>query len=388
MLDVASLGTFDFFKSFQLAAGHAGLHRTISNVVILDYEGIDGDFSGFHEGDFVITNMMFAKNHPERIFPAFKALIDIGVSAFAVKTVFFADLPADVIKLSNQLQVPVFFFHDIYIEDVILSITDHLRSSANYSYYESIIDSFLTEPSHNAGIKELLISLLPDDEPVSSQKTVSALYLLFQNGIDEFSMQRNLNKLILQAKHMKTAADLHILKYKKGILFLCFHPETPNSAATSQDTTALWHKIIKELGLSSCIAGISDKPLLLSKIDVAIERSIEACRNAQINGQSPLSYTSLGLSCLLSCIVKDRTAHEFLSEKLEIIESSGSRHKALFDTMSVLCAHNFDIDAAALSLYQHPNTIRYRIAKLKELLSIHNDWEFEMLCMLLCHITP
>ena len=47
MLDVASLEKFDFLNNFVLAAGHNGLSRTISNVVILDHEGIDGDFSDF-----------------------------------------------------------------------------------------------------------------------------------------------------------------------------------------------------------------------------------------------------------------------------------------------------------------------------------------------------
>ena len=147
MLDVASLEKFDFLNNFILAAGHNGLSRTISNVVILDYEGIDGDFSGFHEGDFVITNLLFAKNSPEKIYSAFEELISIGVSAFAVKTVFFKKLPSKVIDLADKNEVPVFLFNDIYIEDVILGITDHLRSSANYNYYESLLDSFLLPPS-------------------------------------------------------------------------------------------------------------------------------------------------------------------------------------------------------------------------------------------------
>lgn len=66
MLDVASLEKFDFLNNFVLAAGHNGLSRTISNVVILDHEGIDGDFSDFHEGDFVITNLLFAKTLPKK----------------------------------------------------------------------------------------------------------------------------------------------------------------------------------------------------------------------------------------------------------------------------------------------------------------------------------
>ena len=93
MLDVASLEKFDFLNNFVLAAGHNGLSRTISNVVILDHEGIDGDFSDFHEGDFVITNLLFAKNSPQKIYFFFFFLIFIGLSAFSVNIVLFIQLP-------------------------------------------------------------------------------------------------------------------------------------------------------------------------------------------------------------------------------------------------------------------------------------------------------
>ena len=58
MLDVASLEKFELLNKLRLVSGANGLYRNITNVVILDYEGIEGDFSGFHEGDFVITNLL------------------------------------------------------------------------------------------------------------------------------------------------------------------------------------------------------------------------------------------------------------------------------------------------------------------------------------------
>ena len=72
MLDVASLEKFELLNKLRLVSGANGLYRNITNVVILDYEGIEGDFSGFHEGDFVITNLLFAKNDISKIYPAFE----------------------------------------------------------------------------------------------------------------------------------------------------------------------------------------------------------------------------------------------------------------------------------------------------------------------------
>ena len=170
MLDVASLEKFDFWDHFTLISGASGVYRNISNVVILDYEGI--------EGDFVITNLLFAKNDPGKIYPAFLSLIEKGVSAFAIKTVFYSDLPDEVMALTEQRQVPVFLFHDIYIEDVILNITDHLRSLGNYSYYEELIDTFVCPPVHHDAIHRLLATLFSSGEGMLLYPFLSSAYLL------------------------------------------------------------------------------------------------------------------------------------------------------------------------------------------------------------------
>ena len=44
--------------------------------------------------------------------------------------------------------------------------------------------------------------------------------------------------------------------------------------------------------------------------------------------------------------------------------------------------NDFDIDKTAVALFQHPNTIRYRINKLKELMSVNSDLEFQVLASL------
>lgn len=373
MLDVASLAKFDFLKNLVLVSGTKGLYRNITNVVILDYEGIEGDFSGFHEGDFVITNLLFAKNDISKIYPAFEALIHIGVSAFAIKTVLFDKLPDDILSLTKRYEIPVFLFNNIYIEDVILSITDHLRSSANYNYYEDLIDSFIAAPSHTPQTNELLNALLPGADTFSNTKNVTALYLLSHNEPDEFSLQRNINKLIVSAKHLKTAADLHILKYKKGILLLYFSSET--------DCLTAWNTIMRELSLSSYAAGLSDTALPLSKIDIAVERSINACRLAVKQHCGPVKYSQLGLYNFIFSLCKDKYSCEFLNEKKTVLYEK--KNKSLADTLTELTIQHFDIDDTAAALFQHPNTIRYRIGKLKDLFNVKSDLEFQILCVLI-----
>lgn len=374
MLDVASLEKFELLNKLRLVSGANGLYRNITNVVILDYEGIEGDFSGFHEGDFVITNLLFAKNDISKIYPAFEALIKLGVSAFAIKTVFFDKLPDDILELTEKNEVPVFLFNNIYIEDVILSITDHLRSSSNYNYYENLIDSFLTSPSKQLNIKEFVNSLSPVSDSLKSENLVTTLYLMSENETDEFTLQRNINKLTLRAKHLSIAVSIKILKYKKGILLICFGNETTNYEN-------ILKTVISELSLSSYTIGFSDFSLPLNKIDISIERSINSCIFALKNQKKIVKYSNLGLYNFIFTLSKDRYAHEYLEEKSAVFNTQ--KNKPLFSTMSALVNNGFDINKTAESLFQHPNTVRYRIEKLKSLFNTNTELEFQFLCTIL-----
>ena len=54
--------------------------------------------------------------------------------------------------------------------------------------------------------------------------------------------------------------------------------------------------------------------------------------------------------------------------------------------MNECVKNDFDMDAAARNLYQHSNTIRYRINKIKELLSIEDDLTFKVIAAILADL--
>ena len=90
----------------------------------------------------------------------------------------------------------------------------------------------------------------------------------------------------------------------------------------------------------------------------------------QVAGDVKIIYT----------IIDDEYSREFLDEKLLLLSSD--RNRSLSDTLHKLVANDFDIDKTAVALFQHPNTIRYRINKLKELMSVNSDLEFQVLASL------
>lgn len=89
------------FSSFRIVAGVNGLNRNVSKVNILDFEYDDLQdseserFNLFEKETFVLTSLLFAKDHPELILESVKLLIRDGASALAIKEIYYHDLPSD-----------------------------------------------------------------------------------------------------------------------------------------------------------------------------------------------------------------------------------------------------------------------------------------------------
>ncbi len=371
MLDVATLLQLDLFSNFTLCAGAPGLGHNISNVVVLDHEGLWDNFSDFHEGDFVLTNLFYAKDDPERIYTSFSRLMQIGVSAIAIKSIFYKELPENVLALANRKNVPIFFFQDIYIEDVILCITDYIRSSTDYSRYEQLIDTILCAVPEQDAMHELLSGMAA--APFS---LVSCLYLSYRKKMDALSIQRYLNKLQIRRNSLVYLPQISFRKYKNGILFFFFVDES--------GTLPPWETILRDFDVeqNQFDIGIGDCLLPLSKLDTAIRRSIYAA-DSSASGHIFL-HSSLTIENLVFPMRENSYVKEYLSDLKAMIdahETGGGTQ--LFDTLTGYVDSGFKIDETAALLYQHPNTIRYRIAKLKNILRLPEDSSFQFVALLL-----
>ncbi|MCR5546158.1 MAG: PucR family transcriptional regulator [Lachnospiraceae bacterium] len=381
MLSLSSLNSFDFFQQFQLIAGEKGLYKNITNVVILDYEGMEEEYVGFQTGDFVITNLMFAKDDPSKIYKSFLSLMEIGVSAFAIKTIFYHEIPEEVIALSNEYEVPIFTFSDIFIEDVILNITDYLRATTNYDYYEKLIDSFIKAPSYQNELQQLMGAL----NITYDYKQISSMYVGSISSVNDFSLQRIINKTQLALKEDKQKTFITVTKYKKGMLFLaCFKSFVP------KNLKKFWTDLLYKLSLQAslyCI-GINDSTLPLQKADIGIRRALWAYRKGDTSKEPITTYSDLGYENISYSFMQDSYIRQYRKELIFTIEPECESVNDFYNTdtyltLSSCIKHNFDMIKVGEDLYQHPNTIRYRIKKIKELLNITNDTYFHLVVAIL-----
>ena len=119
-------------KDFTQVAGGTGLAKQVDMVDMLDF-GLEhqtessvsdyGDDKTFEEGSFVISSLLFAKNDSEKLYKTVVQLIKCGVVGMAYKTIFYQDLPKNVIRLADSSDFAIF------------------RIDSNVTYREIIVES-------------------------------------------------------------------------------------------------------------------------------------------------------------------------------------------------------------------------------------------------------
>ena len=141
-ISVREIITLKEFKAFKLIAGESGLDNQVSSIGILDYEYANEDpelerLWAFGKNAFVISSMLFAKDHPERIFPCIKGLVRDGVAALAFKTIYYDTLPKEALEYANEWGLPVYTFgrDDAYFQDIAIFIKEKMEERMIQSYW-------------------------------------------------------------------------------------------------------------------------------------------------------------------------------------------------------------------------------------------------------------
>lgn len=116
-----------FSQVAKLVAGHGGIKNRITYVTIAEapdfYQWVSG-------GEFVLSTLYAFKDHPELRATAYTELAKSGVAAIGIKTKrFFDEIPADIIAIANEYNLPVFEVkRETWFREIIQAITAELNN--------------------------------------------------------------------------------------------------------------------------------------------------------------------------------------------------------------------------------------------------------------------
>lgn len=363
MIHIKELFRLQNIHRLRLIAGQDGLERTVTEAVLFEYDPSRVQLPDFYRGDLVVTTLAYARGDAKLVAHSLQALMNQGIAGLMVKTAYFSELPQAVITLANRLGTPVFLFDDTYIEEVILQVTDLIRGKRHFAGFEQDVDALmrgdLTEEQTRERARRIdplgqssyrIYAVSPKERMITLD---DKLYALMETDAD--------------AAHRCT-----FIEWRRIMLALCREED----GLSAQEALTRFGDLLTRAGVDrqSVVIGQSDLREARAQMGASLCEAVYAARAAKLCGKAELAAHELGLYAYLFPMSENPFVCDRCRRVLSAIrEYDAQNHTNLEQTALVYVKENMEIAAAAKVLFQHPNTVRYRLSKIQRIIGMEDD---------------
>lgn len=363
MIHIKELFRLQNIHRLRLIAGQDGLERTVTEAVLFEYDPSRVQLPDFYRGDLVVTTLAYARGDAKLVAHSLQALMNQGIAGLMVKTAYFSELPQAVITLANRLGTPVFLFDDTYIEEVILQVTDLIRGKRHFAGFEQDVDALmrgdLTEEQTRERARRIdplgqssyrIYAVSPKERMITLD---DKLYALMETDAD--------------AAHRCT-----FIEWRRMMLALCREED----GLSAQEALTRFGDLLTRAGVDrqSVVIGQSDLREACAQMGASLCEAVYAARAAKLCGKAELAAHELGLYAYLFPMSENPFVCDRCRRVLSAIrEYDAQNHTNLEQTALVYVKENMEIAAAAKVLFQHPNTVRYRLSKIQRIIGMEDD---------------
>ncbi len=342
------------FKTFKCVAGETGFYRKVKKMSLLDYEIVEPLEFQFFQHEFSLSSLLGAKNKPELILMSVKYLFESGVSGLAIKNVYYDELPKEVIEYANEHKFPIFMFdNSVFFEDLITDIRDVLRDLERNSDRETKLDSLM-----QGELSEKECEKLYNELSNYCDEGYRVAYLKNKKDISKIDNM----KIIERFRYRKVSTILSVTPYHKRI-FIIYKGESFKLTNLVNDCYYLG------LVLDDYIVGVSEYSKGSKQLKHIYKQSIWSARVAMVEKEAVMTYDAIGAYKLLQPIIDLPVSDQYIEKMLTPLKAYDVDYGTeLFQTAEMFIQHDGQIVQTAKALFQHSNTTRYRINKIKQLL--------------------
>jgi hypothetical protein len=375
MLTVMEILSQPLFSGFRFLTDKSGLYNVISGVGIFEWESKEVIRSEFNPGEFVITTLSYARENIDAGIECLHALIGQKVALIAIKDIYFRELPDDLIQDANQNHIPILLFSGVNFEDIIFNVKNALlANNFNEGMVHRINNLFQTQHS-----PEMTLSLIKAINPFFRTQHICCLCRPISG--DESEKTSQVDAYYKEYTHIRKGPlspeqDAYTLvKYSFGILVIF---------SSNADLTELQKRLFAllqglDLKRTDFRIGLSSPSDDLSQLPFSIQESIYACAVAEIKQKQIMEFNQSGIYTFLAPL----RHHSWMEKFFHRIEHSLSQYDEshnsnLLETVLTYSKCNQNISQTADVLFQHSNTIRYRLEKTKTILKIDDALEYNI----------
>lgn len=375
MIRIKELFRLQNLKRLRLIAGQEGLERTVTAAVLLEYDPSRMQLPDFYRGDLVVTTLAYARGDNQLVANSLLALMNQGIAGLLVKTAYFSELPQVVVNMANKLGTPLFLFDETYIEEVILEVTDLIRGKRHFAGYELELDALmrggLTAEQTKEKVQRIdptgarvyrLCALYPKERMIALEEKMYALL----SG-DEALAQRCI-----------------CMEWRRMLIVLLHESDDDTDGREALAALLEWAGV-ERAGL---FAGVSARRTEQTAFGEALGEAVYAARAAKLTNKPILCAHELGLYAYLFPMSENAfVCNQCRSQLQRIREYDSQNRTSLEQTARVYVAEKMEIAATAKALFQHPNTVRYRLTKIQKLMEMEDDALFAPMLSLMINLS-
>ena len=375
MIRIKELFRLQNLKSLRLIAGQEGLERTVTAAVLLEYDPSRMQLPDFYRGDLVVTTLAYARGDSQLVANSLMALMNQGIAGLLVKTAYFSELPQSVVNMANRLGTPLFLFDETYIEEVILEVTELIRGKRHFAGYEAELDALMRGTLTAEQTKERLQRIDPTG---SGAYRVCALY-------PRERMLTLEEKLYALLSGDEALAQRCICMEWRRMLIVLLHEDDAQTDGRAT-LTALLNRAGVENG--ELFAGVSLHRTERAAFGEALGEAVYGARAAKLTGKPILCAQELGMYAYLFPMSENAFVCSQCKRQLQRIREYDSQNRtSLEQTARTYVKERMEIAATAKALFQHPNTVRYRLTKIQKLMEMENDAMFAPMLSLMMNLS-
>ena len=379
MITVADIIALPAFSRIRLLAPipHAG-SRPVHNVGIMDVSPEYDGYNVYVPGEFIVTNLGFANGDSNEADAALVAMMARGVSAIAIKTVYNPPITDRARKASEEFGVPVYIYDGAYHEMVAYQALDLIRRDEQESNKSEAIDELLAGRDGKA-VRRAMYDIA--GATGSSVRCVAIATTATEGkGADDFSLHAALGALrqaLPDFVQSHSDVDSAFACRYHGVLLLFVSYDARVLGANSK---AAIKDLVASIGPLSC--GFGDE-VPLTDGDLTVRQALALLELARERGVASLEWFDAQSDAFTLAAKQDRlfvrTSATYLSRLRDYDSANDSELEA---TAEAFVNSLGDIKVAADELFQHPNTVRYRLRKIKALMGMPEVSDRELMVFL------
>ncbi len=351
--------SLEYLEEFKLIAGEGGMSNTITTVGILDHEIIEDLMHIFVEGEFLLSTLSIARDDVNLIFNAVKALIECKAAGIAFKTVYYDTLPDNILDYANEHGFPIFTFDpSIFIENVINTLFSSIKSRGVHDLLEAKLETLFQGVVTDYTVERIALELNDDFQQIHQ-----VLYCQEKRYLS----QDNSIRIVEKFSRFKNVSPYHSLfKFRSGLVMV-LTGSSPNDNSMRLESQYIMELL--NITEKDYTIGRSTLKRNLMNMDQSLKESYYAFETAVINQVNSANFDDIGLYQFMIPLLNDPWSKRF-SDKLihPILDHDAKYNGHLMETISLYFDNDCNTQRVSELIFQHKNTVLYRIRKVKDLL--------------------